>query len=319
MTHTSGTYALGMDLDAVAPKIEEWEDTITIFPELDTMQTDSAKIAQLFHYASLWQVRADIAKVRTARRMLKEDFGPCAVEYIFHNEFITYDGLVYEAIEEIFKAFKDTAAAYLMQGLHADNDTIVRNSIYFLGRLDITSAGDTLTEMLADQRNDTLASVLILTLGTIKETNAVPVITRYWNHRKERIRLRVAVALGEIQDTVGIPALIKLLSDDSYLVRIAASSALGQFGAHPLTLLERELQKTTQDRYRTLLIQTMNILYDNLPDTEKNAERKKHLAELVKPYVSSSYPPLYKQARDMIEKVDGTNVLSPAELFMDAE
>ncbi|MBN2621360.1 HEAT repeat domain-containing protein [candidate division WOR-3 bacterium] len=316
---TSGTYALGMDLDAVAPKIEEWEDTITIFPELDTMQTDSAKIAQLFHYASLWQVRADIARVRTARRMLKEDFGPRAVEYIFHNEFITYDGLVYEAIEEIFKAFKDTAATYLMQGLRADNDTIVRNSIYFLGRLNITSAGDILTEILADRSNDTLASVLILTLGTIKDKNAVPVIATYQNHRKERIRLRVAVALGEIQDTLGVPALFNLLSDDSYLVRIAASASLCQFGTYPLARLAQELHKTKEDRRRTLLLQTINELYDKLPDTEKTPERKKYLAELVKPHISSSYPPLYKQARDMIEKVDGTNVLSPAELFMDTK
>ena len=57
---TSGTTALGMDLAAVPPKKEEWEDTTAAFPELDTMKTDTAKIARLFHYASLWQVRADI-------------------------------------------------------------------------------------------------------------------------------------------------------------------------------------------------------------------------------------------------------------------
>ncbi len=132
---TSGNYASGMDLEAMEPKKEPWEDTITVFPELDTIKSDSAKMARLFYYGSLWEVRADIAKVRTGRRILINDYGPRAVEYIFRNEMKTFDGLKLRAIEEVFKAFKDTSAYYLYQGLHSDNDTIVRNSVYLLGQL----------------------------------------------------------------------------------------------------------------------------------------------------------------------------------------
>jgi len=43
-----------MDLQAFAPKVEAWEDTTAVFPELDTMKTDSAKMAQLFHRQKLY-------------------------------------------------------------------------------------------------------------------------------------------------------------------------------------------------------------------------------------------------------------------------
>lgn len=313
---TTDLVGLGMDLEAVMPKQEEWEDTTAVFPELDTMKTDSAKIAQLFHYASLWQVRADIGKVRTARRMLKEQYGPQAVRHVFRYEFVTYDGLTFEAIEPLFKAFKDTAAAFLYQGLHAQNDTVVRNSIYFLGRLELKDAGDTLTRMLADPKNDTLAGSLIVSLGTIKAAQAIPYIAKYIHHVRERTRLRVVVALADIKDTLGIPILVKGLSDPSFLVRTAAQEALAKFGAPAIKPLESELTAARSDEYRTLLLASLRKVFKPMDNPSKTAELKKGLAKQAQPYLKSAYPALKEQAEKLISETDGQGVLSPAELFL---
>ncbi|HEX7321279.1 MAG TPA: HEAT repeat domain-containing protein [bacterium] len=313
---TYGETALGMDLDAVEPKIEEWEDTTAIFPEMDTMKTDSAKMAQLFHYASLWQVCADIGKVRTGRRMLKQLYGSRAVAHIFNYEFATSDGLVFEAIENIFKEFKDTATVYLYKGLKAENDTVMRNSIYFLGKLEIKEACDSLTKMLEDADNDTLVGPLVQSLGWIKDRKAVPYIIKFQDHRFERTRLRVAVALADIKDTLAIPTLIHQLSDRSLLVRIAAGAGLSQMGMASVRQLLQELGRAKTDPYRALLIKTLVMSYQKLEARDKTADVKKQLASAVKPYVSSEHAALRKHALALIREAEGKGMLAPTELFL---
>ncbi len=308
--------ALGMDLDAVAPKIEEWEDTTAVFPELDTMKTDSAKMAQLFHYASLWQVGSDIGKVRTGRRMLKQLYGPRAVAHIFNYEFKTSDGLVLEAIENIFKEFKDTAAVYLFRGLKADNDTVVRYSIYFLGKFEIKEACDSLIQMLERVDNDSLVGMLVQSLGWIKDSKAVPYIIKFPDHRIERTRLRVAVALADIKDTLGIPTLIHQLSDRSILVRIAAGTALSQLGSASVRQLLQELSRAKTDPYRALLIKTLHESCQKLGAGDKTADLKKQLTAAAKPYVSSGHAALRRQALALIKEAEGKGMLTPTELFL---
>jgi HEAT repeat protein len=261
-------------------------------------------------------VRADIGKVRTARRMLKEQYGTKAVRYVFNHEFVTYDGLTFEAIEPLFKAFKDTAAMYLYQGLHAKIDTIVRNSIYFLGRLEVKEAGDTLIRMLADPKNDTLAGSLIVSLGTIKAAQAIPYIAKYVHHVRERNRLRVMVALADIKDTLGIPTLVKGLSDPSFLVRTAAQEALAKFGAPAIKPLEDELATARSDEYRTIILASLRKVFKPMDNSSKTAELKKQLAGWAQPYLHSVYPALKEQAEKLILEVDGKSVLTPSELLL---
>lgn len=313
---TSGTMALGMDLDAVMPKKEEWEDTTAVFPELDTMKTDSAKMARLFHYASLWEVGADIGKVRTGRRLLKEQFGAKAVEYIYKYEFSTFNHLTLRAIDAVFKDFKDTADYYLYQGLHSKNDTIVRNSIYYLGQLKIEGAGDTLVRMLEAQKSDSFVGTLISALGTLKVEKAVPLIIKYYNHKKERMRLRVVSALGEIKDTLGIPVLIKDLSDKSFIVKIAAIAALAGYGKPALGPVIQELKRAKTDANRATLILTVRNIYKQLGDSDKTAELKKRLADEAKVYITSGYPALHAQAEKLLDEVEGRGVLTPTDLFL---
>lgn len=312
---TSGITACGMDLEVLEPKKEPWEDTTAVFPELDTMTSDSARIARLFYYASLWQVRADIGKVKTGRRLLRERYGPQAVRHVFRYEFKTFNSLAYEAIEPLFKAFKDTAAACLFEGLHATNDTIVRNSIYFLGRLEIKEAVDTLLSFLADSSRDTLAGALIVALGTIKDSRAVPAICRFYCHRLERTRLRVAVALADIKDTLAVPTLIRMLSDKSFLVKTAAREALGKIGAAALRALEVELAAAKTDTYRCDIIQCLRTVFRSLPDADKTTGVKKRLAEAVRPYFAAGYPALRDRARRLIDEVEGRSVLDPEQLL----
>jgi hypothetical protein len=308
-----------MDVEAVEPKKEPWQDTVTTFPELDTMETDSAKMARLFHYASLWEVRGDIAKVRTARRMLKDDYGAQALDYIFNYEFVTYDGLALRAIEEHFKEFKDTAAYYLYKGLEADNDTIVRNSIYLLGQLEIEGAADTLVKKLEDKRNDSLAGSLVSALGKLKAEQAVPTVLKYADHGKERMRILVAEACSKIKDTRAIPAMIDDLRDSYFTVRAAAMAALAEIGKEALEPLELELDKTRKPDQEATLLRTLRNVYKRLEDGEKTSELKERLAELARPYLDAEYPALREQAKKLLDEVEGRRVLSPTELFSHPE
>jgi len=312
---TSGTFAIGMDVEAVQPRKEEWEDTTVVFPELDTMQSDSAKMARLFHYASLWEVRGDIGKVRTARRMLIGDYAEKAVDYIFNYELVTYDGLALRAIEEHFKEFKYTAAYYLYQGLEADNDTVVRNSIYLLGQLEIKGAADTLTDMLQDLKSDTLAGSLIQALGKLEAHQAVPEILDYADHKKERMRIIVAVAMQEIKNVRAIPAMIDALSDPYFTVRAAAMAALAQIGEAAIEPLEAELKKARKPDYQATLLRGLRNVYKSLEDKDKTAKLKKKLAELARPYLGAEYSALREQAQKLLDEVEGRSLLSPTELF----
>jgi hypothetical protein len=312
---TSGTFALGMDVEAVDPKKEEWQDTVTTFPELDTMQTDSAKMACLFHYASMWEVRGDIPKVRTARRMLIDDYAEQAVDYIFNNEFVTFGGLTLRAIEKHFSEFKDTSAHYLYQGLEAENDTIVRNSIYLLGQLEIEGAADTLTAMLEAQRADSLAGSLISALGKLKAEQAAPAIIKYADHQKERMRILAADAFSKIKDARAIPALIDDLSDEYFTVRAAAMAALAQIGDPALDPLQAELDKARKPHYQATLLRTLRNVYTRLDDGDKTAELKEELALLARPHLDADHPALREQARKLFDEAEDKSVLSPTELF----
>ncbi len=312
---TSGTFALGMDVEAVQPRKEEWEDTIVVFPELDTMQSDSAKMARLFHYASLWEVRGDIGKVRTARRMLIEDYAEKAVDYIFNNEFCTYGGLTLRAIEKHFAEFPDTSAYYLYQGLEADNDTIVRNSIYLLGQLGIEGAADTLIKKLEDKRNDSLAGSLVSALGKLKAEQAFPAIVPYADHPKQRMRILVAESFSKIKDERAVPVLIDDLSDSYFTVRAAAMAALAQIGEASIDSLEQALKRSRKPENRTTIIRSIRNVYTRLEDSQKTSALKKRLAELARPYLSSEYSALREQAQRLLDEVEGRSVLTPTELF----
>ncbi len=312
----SGTYALGIDLEAVEPKKEEWQDTITTFPELDTMQSDSAKMAKLFYYGSLWEVRADIAKARTGRRIMINDFGARAVDYIFNYEMRTFDGLKLRAIEEVFKAFKDTSAYYLYQGLHSENDTIVRNSIYLFGQLEYYKAKDTLRAMLEKKPDDKVAGVLIYSLGKLKDTLAIPIFKDYCNHKKERMRLRIAEALQNIKDTLGLPILLNQLYDSSYLVKIAAIEGISNLGNDAIDGLKEALKKTNDDGKRTIIIKAMGKTYGKLDKSEKTEDMKKHLTMLVQKYLKSSYHALRSETQNFINALEARGFVEPKELFL---
>lgn len=310
----TGTFALGMDVEAVEPRQEPWQDTITTFPELDTIEGDSARMAFLFHNASLWEVRGDIPRVRTARRMLIDDYGEQAVDYIYNYEFVTYGGLTLRAIEKHFEKFKDTAAYYLFQGIHAENDTIVRNSIRLLGDLKIEGADDTLTLMLEDKDNEDLAGSLISSLGILKANQAVPAMLEYADHEKERMRLIVASSLASIKDNRAIPVLIEDLYDPYFTVRAAAMAALAGLGTSSIDPVAAELDRSKKPEDLTTILRTLRNVYTRLEDDDKTVELSQRLAELARPYLGAEYPALNEQARELINEVEGKSVLTPTQM-----
>jgi HEAT repeat protein len=228
----------------------------------------------------------------------------------------TFDGLKLRAIEEIFKAFKDTSAYYLYQGLHSQNDTIVRNCIYLFGQLEYTKARDTLRFMLGQRPDDKIAGVLIYTLGKLKDTLAVPEISSYYTHKNERMRLRVAEALQNIKDTLGLRVLIPLLFDSSYLVKVASIEGIANLGKKGLERVESELVNTQKDENRTILIKTICQTYNKLDNKDKTSELKKQLAQIGQKYIKSDYPALKKESQRLIDSVEGRGVLEPDILFL---
>jgi HEAT repeat protein len=247
--------------------------------------------------------------------MLIDDYGEKAVDYIFNNEFCTYSGLTLRAIEKHFAEFKDTAGYYLYQGLEAENDTIVRNSIYLLGQLEIEGAADTLIKKLEDKRNDSLAGSLVSALGKLKAEQAFPAIVPYADHEKQRMRILVAEAFSKIKDERAIPALIEDLSDEYFTVRAAAMAALAQIGEASIDSLEQALKRSRKPEDRTTILRTIRNVYTRLEDSQKTSDLKKRLAKLAQPYIDASYPALREQAQKLLDEVEGRSVLTPTELF----
>ena len=306
-----GKRSVGMDIEAVPPKKEPWYDTLAKFPELDTLSVEE-KIKKLFEYASMWEVREAIGKVRTARKMLAK-YGKKALSYVFENEFKTYDGLKLRAIKDLAKRMPDSTKPYLYKYLDAENDTLRRNAVWLLGELKDTSAGEKLIAMLDKPENKELRGSIIISLGKIKDKKATDKIIKYLKDKKEIIRIKAAEALGRIKDKRAIQPLLDAMKDEFFTVRDACIAAISKFGEEAVEEVFKRIENK-KDKEVVEFIILLQEIYKNMKEKERK-NLKKRYEKIVEKYRETTYLPL-KRAIAQLADVVGCKGKLPIEALI---
>ncbi len=134
--------ALGIDLD------RNLELPGEVIPEPVLTAADSARsVEELFKDASTWNVGSARDKVARARKALKTKGVP-AVDYICREKLNSEDGLEYEAMIDLARAYPDAFTARILERLLDPKEQVQRNVIGLLGDLKRADARLPLTAML---------------------------------------------------------------------------------------------------------------------------------------------------------------------------
>ncbi len=307
-----GTRGIGMDVERVEPKKEPWYNTTATFPELDTLKEEE-KIKKLFEYASEWEVREAIGRVKTARKMLLE-YGEKTLKYIFENEFKTYNGLKLRAIKYIVKKMPESSKPFLYKYLSAENDTIRRNAVWLLGELKDTGSVERLINMLDLPQNKRLKVTIIIALGNIGDRKAVDKLIDFLKDKREVIRIKSAEALGKIGDEQAIPYLIQAMDDRFFTVRDACILALSRFKDRALS----SIIKAIKDRKEKEVVDFIRLLlkiYESMNEREKNKYKEK-FNQVIERYKNTNYLPLKIMIQKLAEKIEAKGKL-PVEVLID--
>jgi len=232
---TNGTYGAGMDFSSepVAGDEAEQGDTLQLIGSLE-LPVDS-----VFKIAALWEVGNARAKVRQARKQLKE-LGKEAIEYVFEHKLDTKSGLESRAVEALFKAWPDTAKPYLYKALYDERRRARANAVYWLGKLKQDAKDGVDSLFLAMKQKRASPRWVAKALGEIGDSTVVPRILFLLKDGYEPSRIVTAEACGKLKNPVAIPDLIRILGDRLFTVRSAAEMALTKIGKPGLEpLLDR--------------------------------------------------------------------------------
>lgn len=228
----SGSYGFGVDagMDPV-PGDEAAEGDSLIENGLLSLPLDS-----IFRIASTWEVGNARARVRQARRQLLAA-GRRAIEYVFDNKLDTKDGLESRAIEELVKAWPDTARPFLLKALRDKRWQARNNAAYWLGKMGRESklAVDSLLLALREKRISSRRAAGAF--GDIGDSLVVPHILYLLKDKHEPTRIVTAEACGKLRNPAAIPQLLCALGDEFFTVRSAAEMALVSMGVSCLDSL----------------------------------------------------------------------------------
>ncbi|MEO0081483.1 MAG: HEAT repeat domain-containing protein [candidate division WOR-3 bacterium] len=223
---TNGTYGSGSDLSAEPVPGDEAD-------EGDTLETIGDSIAlpidSIFRIAATWEVGNARARVRQARRQLHA-LGRRAVEYVCEKKLDTKDGLESRAIEELFKAWPDTALPYMMRALRDERYLARNNAAYWLGKMGKDAMPAVESLLLALREGRITPRRAVNALGDIGDSLVVPRIVYLLGDTFELSRIVTAEACGKLKNPAAIPGLIRSLGDRLFTVRSAAEMALVAIG-----------------------------------------------------------------------------------------
>jgi len=276
-------WGVGIDLprDVITP--EEAEPEVVIQPA-DTLRP----VKDIFHDASLWEVTENRLKVRTARKALILK-GMDAIEYVFAEKMGTDDGLEQRAIEDLFRAYPDSAAIRLNARITNPDKYIRGNTIYFIGLLKRKEAVPQLLELLQNNEYEKNWTGVIWALGEIGDPSNVVIITPHLTSPKERRRIYTAVALGKMKSFLAIDPLIRALDDSVFTVRSAASYSMASFGIDAISPLIDDME---DGHSSALKIATLGKTFDKAEQDSAKAARKhvKAVRTTISKYLDSADP-----------------------------
>jgi HEAT repeat protein/ketosteroid isomerase-like protein len=228
-----GSYGSGVDLPRPATVVDLEPDVDTAVVEGDSVDIP---VDSLFKVASTWEVGNAQKRVKRARKQFNQ-LGRVAFDYVFDKKADSKDGLESRAIEDLCKAWPDTAKPYLYRALRDRRYLARQNAAYWLGQLkaDARDGVDSLLGALAAGRVTPRRAAQ--SLGEIGDTMVVPRILYLLRDEFEPSRIVTAEACGKLKSGAAVPALLFALADRSFTVRSAAENALvstGRPGVVPL-------------------------------------------------------------------------------------
>jgi HEAT repeat protein len=226
-----------------------------VIPEPVLTAADSARtVEDLFKDASTWNVGSARDQVARGRKALKTK-GMAAVDYVCREKLNSEDGLEYEAMIDLARAFPDSFTARILPRLLDPKDPVQRNVIGLLGDLKRTDARIPLTKMLSIQKQEKHWNRVIQALGKIGDPAAAPAVRPFLRDKLERRRIVTCVAIAALKDTTSVGTLTELLGDPILTVRAAALQAVRSFGTAAAEPLAQRLAGSP--RNRDVAVQTL--------------------------------------------------------------
>ncbi|MCK4806100.1 MAG: HEAT repeat domain-containing protein [Candidatus Aegiribacteria sp.] len=216
-------YGVGVDLPNLTPGGLNPQDPIG--------DPESLELDSLFSVASEWGVGPNNERVNAHRSELASR-GEEAVRYLIENHMGTLSGLESRAMERVFRENIDICMELLLESLNTIDSIPARNGgnlIYFLGKLEDDRARIPLERMLScpdDSMSTGRTTGIVKALGTIGNSESLPVILPLAGDSTDRVRREVAVSIGEICDAMAVDILKELVQDPALDVRSAAERAL---------------------------------------------------------------------------------------------
>ena len=278
-------WGIGIDMarDIVASEREE------PIPEPILTAEDSLKsIEDLFAGASAWEVGNAIADVRRARKALMTK-GAEAVRWAIENKIDTQDGLERRPLEDLVRAFPDSAGPLLIAKLDpANNRFVLGNSAAMLGIIKWKPAVAPLSKLLTLKAVEKSHNAFIGALGEIGDTKATPTIVEHLDNSKEHRRLAALGALKVLKDSTVVKQVVNMLGDPMFSVRASAWEAVVGYGKRALKPLTEYLQDD-QSSGRGLAVNALGKIAKSLDDSTSSADKeaRRKILALIESYLEN--------------------------------
>ena len=295
-------WGIGIDMarDIVASDREE------PIPEAILTAEDSAKtVEELFTTASGWEVGNAIASVRRARKALMTK-GVEAVRWAIEHKIDTQDGLERRPLEDLVKAYPDTAGPLLIAKLDPINNRfVIGNSAAMLGIIKWKPAVGPLSKLLSVKSAEKSYNAILGSLGEIGDLSATPTVLKYVKDSKERRRLAALGALKSLKDSSAVSYVVELLNDPMFSIRASAWEAVVGYGKKSIISLDDylsegkgELIRPYNPRGKGLAINALGKIAKSLADSASTADkdaRRKALG-IVERFLNDDDPSLRSEA-----------------------
>lgn len=275
-------YGIGCDVSYDSLKPREAPVEVTLEPA-DTLRS----IEDLFTDASLWEVTDNRERVRRARLALTAKGIP-AVRWVGENKLNTLSGLERRTIEELFKAYPDSAAVYLYRALDSGDYYGRRNAVAVFKQLKYKPAARALIDKLSQSDYRKLRPGILSALGDIGDTTALSWLIAYSISDQERERIAATVSLGKMAEPDGYDAVFDRLDDTLYTVRSAAAMAIGSLDERFLPRL-KSAELRSVDKLESLLL-GVSLLAERWKKDDQLSRYLGELTPVVRKYLEHPLP-----------------------------
>jgi HEAT repeat protein len=198
---------------------------VALAPQFTLAETDSARVARLFRWASEGNVRyaAYVEPAKDSLAQMGERGARWLSRYLF-----TADARERLRLAEIFEKIGTAATPFVVPYLDSAGEDAPRNAARCLERIKDTVAVLPLLSHL-DHPEYSVRSQVATALGKTADRRALaPLIASLESDADSDVRKSCAVALGYLPDTAAARVLFRALNDEFFGVRQAAIRALAQ-------------------------------------------------------------------------------------------